>query len=198
MFGNFDNVWWLGFAGFIMYYNRKKIPYIMNDIYRKAYNFKNNLIIQKGFSKKPKYTFIEDICVAEYLYDSDKYIIINKSIEDIKYPPYTMECIQKHNIDNLYNMVKSKQDIISAELVYQIDENKLATDVLKIVQKICGPLVNYYKNTINVVEKETLSKFMTNHLIDLHNIDNRYKHNIVINSVNIMTCDGDEFDLLKI
>ena len=198
MFGNFDNVWWIGFAGFLMYYNRKKIPYILNDIYRKAYTIKNNIMIQKGFSTKPKYTFIDDICVAEYLYDSDKYIIINKSDRDIQYPPYTMDYIEKHNSDNMYNMVKSKQDIISAELVYQIGENTVTTDVLTIVQKLCGPLVNYYKDTMNVLQKEPLTTYMINHLVNFHNIDDKHRDNIKINSIDIMTCDGNEFDLLKI
>ena len=198
MFFNTDNIWLLGLGGLFIYYNRQRIPYIMNDAYLGIVSIKNNLTQYKSFSKKVEYKEIDNIISAEYYHYGDKFMILGDSMESIIYPPYKEEEIQEFKDNKLIsNMVKSKNDIIYSELVYTVNENEFQTDVLAIIQKLCGPLVNFYKNTPNRLSKNNIIIFFTDYISKKHDLCLKKNNDIFIKNINIMMCDGNEIDLLN-
>lgn len=171
------------FLSWFLYYKKARLPYYLNFLYINAKKIKN-YSINKGFIKTRE-IIIPDTktTLLEYRYKKDKFIIIGNNY-DIMFPPYTEKFIKDVHSDNsLNNMIKTKDDIISSEIVYMNGETK---DTLNISQMLCDPICRFYVGQTNKIEKE--------HLINYLKYKNLYKDGI---KYNIMTCDGNEFDLLS-
>lgn len=167
-----------------LYYKRNRIPHYLNYIYinvKKLKNYSSN----KGFLKIKTINIQNtNTAIIEYKYKNNKFIMINNP-NNILFPPYDINIIDNfHNDNSINNMVKNKDDIISAELIYNNGETK---DVMNITQMLCDPICKFYKNTSNQIKTE--------HLINYLKYNKLYDDGLIYN---IMTCDGNEFNLMNI
>lgn len=199
MIYNMSYYLFFGFSSLFVYYNRRKIPYFMNDVYLKVTHLKNNLLKNEGFSKEVKCNKVDSIYAVTYYYCNDKYLTLVNSNEDLQYPPYTPDEINEFKKGpSLHKMITSKNDIIGAELIYSYNNIECSIDILDLIQQLCGPLVNFYENTPNEIKKEHIIIFFKNLLWNKYKKDDQYsEYSTKLKHINIMTCDGNEFDLLN-
>ena len=168
---------------YLLYYKRYRIPHYLNFMYlnlKKIKNYSRN----NGFLKTEEFLIPDtNTIILEYKYKKHKYIILGNK-HSISFPPYNKEEIEQiHNDNSINSMIKTKDNIINAEIVYK---NGNIKDVLDITQMLCDPICRFYKNKTNELN--------TYHLINFLKYKKLYEPNI---SYNVMLCDGTELNLLN-
>ena len=92
MFYYLDKIIGFGVSGFVLYYYRNRIPYILNDCYINMIKTKKLLLDNKGFSKCTQIDKIDDLSLYQYKYNEDVYYLLGKA-NDVIYPPYSDEML---------------------------------------------------------------------------------------------------------
>jgi hypothetical protein len=175
---------WNNFYDIMVFINEKML--LVKDFYYKnntSYNsFKKistNIITSKGGI---------DILVYEYHFRGDNYVVLydtNKSTND----PYTKDYIDsQQKKETIEILKKTKDDIISAELIIKDKSNNTLKelDYISETQKLSGPLGDFYEDTSAEMKKEYLLIYL------------EYKFDAFeIKELNIMTSDGEEFNILE-
>ena len=108
---------------------------------------------------------------------------VSLSFNKFSSSPYKIDYIDyKQKTDTIEILKNTKDDIISAELVTTTD----TIDYHNEIQKLCGPLGDFYDDTVNEINKDNLLIYLK-HTFFSHEIK----------SLNIMTADGEEHNLLE-
>lgn len=175
---------WNNFYDIMVFINEKVL--LVKDIYYKnnySYNsFKNiskNIITDENGL---------EILVYEYDFRGNTYLALydtNKSTND----PYTTDYIDsQQKKDTIELLKKTKDDIISAELIIKDKSSNTLKelDYISETQKLSGPLGDFYEGTSAEMKKEHL-------FIYLQNKFNTFE----IKELNIMTSDGEELNILE-
>lgn len=121
-----------------------------------------------------------EVTIYKYSFDGDEYIILANSDVFTK-TPYTIEHIRNSQISNS-TVLRSKDNIIIADLI--TTENK-SINCIEQIHRLCGPLGDFYKDTIVEISPCLLKQYLENAL-DLN-----------IKTVDIMTSLGDEINLVS-
>jgi len=179
-------------TGIMIYYYRKHIPFILNDLYFLFKNVYYKHFLSNNFIKiKEKSIPNSSLLIIEYIYKNSNYLIV-KDKNKIYFPPYRMQFIESVRNDNSLNtIVKSDKDIIMANLRYSMIDNKnnanseYELDVLNLIQQLSGPIGNFYDNSENKSTKQELINFFQYKFKKYH-----------IESLWIMLSDGNEFNLI--
>lgn len=175
---------WNNFYDIMVFINEKML--LVKDFYYKnnySYNsFKNvseNIITDKNGT---------ELLVYEYDFRGETYVVLydlNKSISD----PYTKDYIDsQQKKDTIEILKKTKDDIISAELIIKDKSTNTLKelDYISETHRLCGPLGDFYEGTSAEMKKENLLFYLQ------HNFDG-----FEIKELNIMTSDGEEFNILE-
>lgn len=130
----------------------------------------------------------DDILVYEYDFRGENYIILCDETKFID-SPYTADYIDTmQNKDTIEILKKTKDDIISAELIIKDKQGGKETEVdyHSKTQQLSGPLGDFYENTrVEMVKKDLMVYLMDKF------------PNFEIKALNIMTSDGEEFNILQ-
>lgn len=157
----------------------KDFYYKNNYSYNSFKNISNNIITSENGT---------ELLVYEYGFRGDTYLVlydINKSTRD----PYTKDYIDsQQKKETIEILKKTKDDIISAELIIKDKSTNTLTELDYILEthKLCGPLGDFYEGTSAEMKKEHLLFYLQ------HNFDA-----FEIKELNIMTSDGEEFNILE-
>lgn len=175
---------WNNFYDIMVFINEKML--LVKDFYYKnnySYNSFKNISKNIITSKDGK-----EVIVYEYEFRGDTYLVlydINKSTND----PYTKEYIDiQQKKDTIEILKKTKDDIISAELILKYKSNRTLKelDYISETQKLSGPLGDFYEGTSAEMTKEHLLVYLQYNFYAFE-----------IKELNIMTSDGEEFNILE-
>lgn len=140
-----------------VYNNYMDIIYLFNNIYRTCNDY-----IGQYLNCKFKDCELKNITLGgnqyifyEYSYNKNNYIIISELDKFTKTP---------YNIDNILKLHNSKSTVIhTKDLILMADaktkDNK-EIDVLDIIHKLCGPLGNFYKNTVVELDPKVIKLYI--------------------------------------
>lgn len=121
----------------------------------------------------------------KYSFKNKKYRLLT-TVDNITFPPYTLLEIDDKISSSNFGCVPSSDNIISAEVIYNVEGEDKTKECLNIIQELSGPLGDFYINTNNRVLASNLKKYIS----DILQVDN-------IQNIVIMNSMGDEIDLLK-
>jgi hypothetical protein len=167
----------------ILYKYRYSIfNYTFNFLYWIKNINKNNKLILKNRVNKEEYDIINYTFNNQpYIMLLDKYTIFNFNYDF----PYNNNMI--NNFHKSPDMVKKNTDIIMSNTIL---DNSDEIDSIDAIRKICDPMCKFYKNTKYKLSKKNIINYLKDTLV--FQKKNKIKEN------KIMTCDGEEFDLLEI
>ncbi len=173
----------------LIWKNFYSVLVFVNGLYLnlKDWYLKNNFNYN-SFKEISKETIInrekddKKIVIYDYKFRGSDYKIICDE-DKFSHQPYSVNYIdEKQNHDTLELIKNTKDDIISAELVME----DLNVDYHEEVQKLCGPLGDFYEDTVVEMKTENL-------LCYLKKSFSGHK----IKKLNVMTSDGEEHNLLE-
>ena len=179
---------WRNFYNILVFINgvylNGKDWYLKNDFNYNSYKeISKEIILDKDRDNKK-------VVIYDYKFRGSDYKIICDE-DKFTTQPYTINYIdQKQESTSLKLLKSTKDDIISAELVLGSisDPTQVARsiDYHEETQKICGPLGDFYEDTVVTTTKDNLRLY----------IKNRFSSHDV-REFNIMTSDGEEHNLLE-
>lgn len=126
------------------------------------------------------------IIVYDYKFRGSDYKIVCDEVK-FSHQPYSVKYIDEKQKPTSLKLLKStKDDIISAELVLEHSGKKETVDYHEETQKLCGPLGDFYEDTVVAITRDNLRVYL----------ENRFNSHVV-KEFNIMTSDGEEHNLLE-
>ena len=178
----YNQIWFIAIIAPLIY--KFKIPIIIgiNNLYFWFRNITEDYIYQSFKDININKISIDnnEIIVYKYSYKNDNYIILSNINTFIK-RPYTIEYIKKQQNSNDTSL-HSKDNILCAEIETKDGQT---IDCIEYIQKLCGPLGDFYKET-SVEIKPIILKIFLESLF-----------NTTIENLIIMTSLGDEINLLN-
>ena len=122
------------------------------------------------------------VIIYDYKFRGSDFKIICDE-DKFSHQPYSVKYIdEKQNHDTLELIKNTKDDIISAELVMK----DMTIDYHEEIQKLCGPLGDFYEDTVVQISKDNLLCYLEKSF---------FSHEII--ELNVMTSDGEEHNLLE-
>uniref|UniRef100_A0A6C0JFA3 Uncharacterized protein n=1 Tax=viral metagenome TaxID=1070528 RepID=A0A6C0JFA3_9ZZZZ len=205
MLSQIPNYIYIPLFGYLAYKFRYNALYYLNSMYIKGKQIKSFIDDHYGIQiVKKEYLYDEndnDVLLLDYTCFNENYKLITYT-DKHEFPPYSIEYIKSiQNSSSISNIIKTKYDIICAELSYSYlnCDTIYKTDLLKSIQELSGPIGNFYSDSVNKLNPILLKTYLKECIKNNFSPNDNHKHakSIDFKELQILLSDGNEIDLLK-